>query len=279
MLMVKISPELCVKVRHKQLFKNEINLKNPKLFSEKIQWLKLYHRDDKIVLCSDKYRVRAYVENLIGKEYLINMPFVWNSYKEINFNMLPKSFVLKPNNSSGSVLICKDKKELNEKKAIRTIKKWQRENIGKYTGEWVYGEIPFKIICEEYLEDEIVDYKFYFGGGEFICIQTISGRQSGHKRFAYYDENWNLLDIKREGILMPESPEEKPKQFEEMLEIAKKLAKGFIFVRVDLYCVKSNIYFGELSFYPNNGLIKYETQKMDDFFSNKIKLPDESTRQ
>ena len=269
MLLVKISPELSARVNYKKLFGKPMNMNNPQTFAEKIQWLKLYHHDEKIVLCADKFLVREYVKERIDEKHLINMPFVWDSHKDINFDELPKSFVLKPNNSSGSVLICKDKNELNIKEAIKKIKKWEKENIGKYTGEWVYSKIPFKIVCEEYLEDEIVDYKFYFANGEFICVQTISGRSAGKKQFGYYDENWSLLDIRRFGVAAVTTPEEKPEKYDEMLEIAQ----GFVFVRVDLYCVEKKVYFGELSFYPNNGLLRYQTAEMDKLFSEKVILP------
>lgn len=271
MLLIKISPEFYVMVNYKKRFKENINLNNPKTFAEKIQWLKLNFHDEKIVLCADKYKVREYVKALIGEEFLIDMPFVWNSYKEVDFDVLPQAFVLKPNNSSGRVLICKRKEDLNISKAIKTMKKWEKEDLGKFTGEWMYREIPYKLVCEKFLQNDITDYKFYFADGEFICVQTISDR-GRQKKFCYYDENWNLLNIKRCGVEMGERID-KPEKYGEMLEVAKRLAQGFIFVRVDLYYVKDRIYFGELSFYPNNGFIKYETKEMDEFFSEKITLP------
>ena len=143
----------------------------------------------------------------------------------------------------------------------------------KMTGEWVYEKIPYKLICEEFLEDGITDYKMYFADGKFICTQVIAGRSAGHKQLGYFDENWNLLNIKRYGLDKLQQPIEKPKRYEEMLEIATKLARDFIFIRVDLYYVNDKVYFGELSFYPNNGFVRYETEEMDKFFASRVHLP------
>jgi len=272
-ILLQISHTLYIKFRYYELFKQPINLDNPKTFSEKIQWLKLYDRDERIVLCADKFLVRKHISSIVGDEFLIPMPFVWNKPEDINFALLPDKFVLKPNNSSGRVLICKEKNKLNKKKTLKIIKKWQRENLTRMTGEWVYEKIPFRIVCEEYLADNIMDYKMYFSNGEFICTQVIAGRAVNKKQFGYFDENWNLLNIKRCGISKLQDELQKPEKYQEMIEIATKLSQGFTFVRVDLYYIDDKIYFGELSFYPNNGFVKYETSEMDEFFSDKIILP------
>ena len=271
-ILLKISNQAYISFRYKKLFGKKINLKEPQTFAEKIQWMKLYDHDERLVICADKYLVRDLIKEKIGEEYLIPMPFVWDSWKQIDFSSLPDKFVLKPNNSSGRVLICKDKSKLDINSAIKEIKKWEKENLTKRTGEWVYEKIPFKIVCEEYLADDIVDYKMYFADGKFMCTQIIAGRSERAKRFGYFDDKWNLLNIRRYGYKSFVSEAEKPEKYEEMLGIAKTLAQGFKFMRVDLYYVNKKIYFGELSFYPNNGFVRYENEEMDRFFGEKIKL-------
>ena len=198
---------------------------------------------------------------------------MWDSAEEIDFASLPNAFVIKPNNSSGRVLICKDKEKLDYDDAYKKIKQWEKENLTKQTGEWFYEKIPFKIICEEFLEDDISDYKMYFAAGKFICTQLIAGRHSHNKTYTYYDENWNCLDIVRYGMPKAMELQEKPEFYEEMLDIATKLADDFNFMRVDLYYTGGRVYFGELSFYPNNGFVRYQTDEMDEFFASKIDLP------
>lgn len=274
---MRLSPKLGIKMRYYRLFRKGLNLKRPQTLAEKIQWLKLNYQQDRFVVLADKYQVREYIEKAIGAKYLIPMPFVWDHAQDVDFSLLPESFVLKPNNSSGRVLICRNKAELDLQKARKTLQAWEKENLTKITGEWIYEKIPFKIVCEEFLEDKIVDYKMYYGDGKFICTQVIGGRSEGNKTFGYMDENWQLLPIRRKGVpAMTEAPV-KPEAYEEMLEIGKKLAEGFPFIRVDLYYVAGKVYFGELSFYPNNGFIAYETAEMDAYFASKITLPETET--
>lgn len=270
---MKISQKCYIKRKYKKLFGNRINFDNPGTFSEKIQWLKLNDHNEKIVLYADKYAVREHVKNVIGEEYLIPLLGTWETVDEVDFTQLPNSFVLKPNNSSGRVFICDNKDELNVEKVKKKIRPWEKSNLTKKTGEWFYEKIPYKLVCEKLLPGEVNDYKMYFADGKFICTQVISGRRSGDKIFHYYDENWELLDICRYKMKKPESPIAKPDKYDEMINIATKLAEKFNFMRVDLYYIEGKIYFGELSFYPNNGFVRYETVEMDRFFSEKIKLP------
>ena len=262
-----------IRSAYKNLFGEEISLNPPRNFAEKIQWLKLYDHNPKIIEYADKFAVREHVKNLVGENYLIPLIAVWSTVSEIDFDLLPDSFVIKPNNSSGRVLICKDKKLLDRKVAYRIIEKWQKENLTKETGEWFYEKIPYKIICEKFLADDISDYKLYFAGGKFICTQVIAGRHSHNKTYTYYDENWNLLPIVRYGMPRTSELQTMPQKYKEMIELAKKLAADFNFMRVDLYYENDNIYFGELSFYPNNGFVRYQTDEMDEFFSSKLILP------
>lgn len=272
--LLQFSPILYIKQRYFMLFGRKINLENPRTFAEKIQWLKCYDRDERIIRYADKFLVREFVAKTIGEKYLIPLICVYNGSQELCYEALPNRFVLKPNNSSGRVLVCKDKSMLQKENVLKAVKEWENENLTALTGEWVYEKIPYKLICEEFLEDQIVDYKMYFAGGEFICTQVIVGRSEKRKKFGYFDAEWNLLDIKRKGVDKLEHPMDKPDKYGEMLQLATKLAQGFIFIRVDLYCVGNRVYFGELSFYPNNGFVRYETDEMDNFFASKIRIPD-----
>lgn len=98
-----------LKLLYRLSMHKRLNLKNPRTFTEKIQWLKLYDRKPKYTLMVDKIRVKEFVASTIGKEYVIPTIGVWNSFEEIDFNSLPESFVLKTNcgGGSGGVIICK----------------------------------------------------------------------------------------------------------------------------------------------------------------------------
>ncbi len=266
-----INLEKGIQMRYKRLFGKRLNLDHPSTFAEKINWLKLHDRDERIVLCADKFLVRDFVSKTIGNQYLIPLIGVWDKAKDVDVSALPNQFVLKPNNSSGRVFICKDKSSVDISKIKKTLAIWEKENLTKITGEWVYERIPFKIVCEKFLEDDIVDYKMYYANGDFIATQVITDRKSC-KRFAYMDKEWNLLNIRRKGVELPNEIPLKPQKYDTMIKIADKLSKEFVFCRVDLYVVNEEVYFGELSFYPNNGFVCYETEEMDRTFSDKINL-------
>lgn len=136
-------------------------LKAPQTFNEKIQWFKLYVRDPVIPKCADKYLVRDYIAKKIGKQYLVPLLGVFDSADEIDLNKLPSQFVLKPNHASGEVIICHDKTQMDWDAEKRKMAQWLRKNYYYQTGEWGYKDIKPKIICEELLPGDIIDYRFF----------------------------------------------------------------------------------------------------------------------
>lgn len=97
----------------------KLNLKDPKTFNEKLQWLKLYDRQPQYSQMVDKYAAKEYVADKIGAQYIIPTLGVYNRFEEINFDELPNQFVLKCTHDSGSYAICKDKKNFDFEKAKR----------------------------------------------------------------------------------------------------------------------------------------------------------------
>ncbi|HHX66898.1 MAG TPA: glycosyl transferase, partial [Gallicola sp.] len=185
---VRHFPMAFIRNKYKKLFGVFPNLDKPVTFSEKIQWLKLNYRNSLMVQCADKVLVREYVKGKIGNRFLNDLLYVYNNVDEVEFSILPDQFVFKPNNSSGRVIICKDKSKFNQKKAVKIMKKWENENLFFYTGEWIYKDIPYRLICEKFLADNITDYKMYFVYDKFIATQVISDRQNGFY-VDYFDEN------------------------------------------------------------------------------------------
>ena len=176
--------------------KKPLNLDKPLTFNEKIQWLKLYDSTPHKTLLADKYKVRDYITKKIGKEYLIPLYNVYNKFEEINFEKLPKQFVIKCNHGSGYNIIIKDKSNLNLTIIKKNLDKWMNSNYAFYYGlELHYRDIEPKIIIEKYMDDgtgDLRDYKItcFNGKPEFIWID--SNRHTEHKR-NLYDLNWNQL--------------------------------------------------------------------------------------
>lgn len=243
---------------YKKKIGRDMNWSNPKSYTEKIQYEKLNGRMKEKVQLADKYRVRKWVKEKIGEDYLIGLLGVWEKAREIDFQSLPNRFVLKTNCSSGDVVIVKDKSTLSSKD-IRNIRKkldfYLHCKYGVDTGEFQYELMKPVIIAEEFIEyqsNDLPDYKFLcFDGVPMYCWVDI-GRYSNHKRNVY-NLKWELQSWNQEKYGNTNYPIEAPKNFDKMIEIATQLSNGFPHVRVDLYNVNGKIYFGEMTFTNGSG--------------------------
>ena len=255
-----------------KLFENrqgyKLDWNNLQTYSEKMQWEKLFDKDRRKVICADKYRVREWVSERIGKEYLIPLVGVWDNARDIDFSKLPNQFVLKTNCSSGDVIIVKNRDSLSSKE-IRGYKAklnyYLHMNFGYNTCELHYNDIRPKVIAEAFIDsgkEDLQDYKFLcFDGKPYYCWVDI-GRYHNHKR-NIYDLEWKLQEWHQFNYGIANEKIEKPKNFEKMIEIAEILSKGFPHVRVDLYEVNGKIYFGEMTFTNSSGFEKIEPKSAD----------------
>lgn len=256
-----------------------LNLQSPKTFNEKLQWLKLHDRNPLYTVMVDKYKVRDYIKNKIGTEYLVPLLGVWDNVEDIDFDKLPNQFVLKCNHNSGlGMCICKDKSKLTKRK-IKAIGK--NLMIGLHqdyylTGrEWPYKNVSRKIICEKFLQDEsgqLRDYKFYCFNGIPKIMMINSDRGIGKTKADYFDMNYNWLDLKW-GYEHASVKPSKPNNFEKMKDLATILSQNITELRVDFYEVKDRIYFGELTFFGGSGFDRIEPKKWDEQLGNWIILP------
>lgn len=271
------NPEKVIKRVFKERMGYDLDLDNPKTYSEKLQWLKLYYHDPLYTTLVDKYAVKQYVEKKIGKEYLIPTLGVWNRFKDIDFNTLPGQFVLKCTHDSGGLVICKDKSQLDIKKARETINKCLKHNF-YYSGfEWPYKDVKPRIIAEQYMEDtktkELRDYKFFCFDGVVRYLFIATDRQNREEPyFDFFDADFNYLDMRQGHPNAPIQPE-KPQRFDEMKRLAAILSKDIPQVRVDFYEVDGKVYFGEMTFFHHGGWTKFDPEEWDVIFGNEIKLP------
>lgn len=227
-----------------------LDWENPKKYTEKIQWRKLNSHDERETIYSDKIMVREYVKERIGDKYLIPILGEWESFNDIDFSLLPNSFVLKTNHGSGTNIIIKDKSLFDKKTSEILINGWLGTDFGYSHGfELHYSGIKRKIFSERNIETQgkdLQDYKFIcFDGKAYYCWVDVD-RYGDHRR-NIYDLEWNLQPWKQ---TYPNTSEnlEKPKNWDLMITLAEKLASGFSHVRVDLYNIDGKIYFGEMTF-------------------------------
>lgn len=255
-----------------------LNLVNPKTFNEKIQWLKLYWHNDLAEKCADKYSVREYVREKGLGETLNELIGVYESVYEIKPTELPEQFVLKATHGSGWNIICRDKASLDWDSAFKQMEKWMRKNYYFSSLEWVYKNIKKRIICERYLAgedgDPPIDYKILCFNGEPKCLFLCTDRFSDTGlKVDFYDLDWNKLPFCR---FYPNSDyiAERPEKLDEMIEISRRLAEGFPFVRIDLFAVKDKIFFGEMTFFPGSGLEPFEPEEYDYVLGQWLELPE-----
>ena len=263
-------PLLLTQLRYFIRFHRFVDFKNPRTLNEKIQWLKLKTDIKEWSRLSDKYAVRDYVKFCGCEENLVALYGKWDDVEQIDFGMLPNSFVLKANNGCGSVILVKDKRECDWEKTKTTLKEWLSKPFGADGGEIQYLSIKPCIIAEELLElDEqdkrysssLIDYKIWCFNGTPQYIMTCTNRTQSGVELQVYDLNWNVVTnslkstgVDKVGDLIP-----KPELLVELLRVAEKLAKPFPCVRIDLYCARGKVYFGEMTFTSFGGMMNYYT--------------------
>lgn len=243
------------------------NLSNPRTFNEKIQWLKLHDRDPKYTKLVDKYEVKKYIAENIGKEYIIPTLGVYDSFDEIDFEKLPRQFVLKCTHDSGSIALCKDKADFDQNMARKILESGMRRNFYWLGREWPYKNVNPRIIAEPFLEepdqDDFIDYKFLCTNGKVKMSFTCSNRFNKDGLCVnFYDREWRPMPFERH-YPRRKTEIEKPEKYEEMIEIAERLSSGIRFVRVDFYFIQGKIYVGEMTFYPGNGMEEFKPEEWD----------------
>ena len=239
--------------------------KEPITFNQKIQFRKLYDDNPLYSICADKYRVREYVKEKIGEEYLIPLYLVTDKLTEEQWEKLPSSFVAKANHNSGPVQIVKDKSKVNKKEIIKELNNQLKLDYGILSMEKYYSDIPRKIIVEKFLKDNIEDYKFNcFNCGKIILERVTKASELSNM---YNPYSWEQLNFTT-GNEIDLKKYEKPKNLEKMIKIVKKLSEDFEYVRVDLYNIDGKIYVGELTFCESSGFGKFTDEKWDYEFGN-----------
>lgn len=254
------------------------NIKHPRTYNEKLQWLKLHDRHPEYTQMVDKIEAKKYVASIIGDKYIIPTLGTWNTVDEIDWNYLPNQFVIKVTSDSGGIVVCKDKAKLDIEKAKAKLKYGWGKNYYNIRKEYPYKDVKPRIIAEQYMEDEsgyeLKDYKFFCFDGEPKClfVATDRGKKNEETKFDFYDMEFKHLPF-RNGHPNARVAPTKPENYEEMIEVARKLSRGMRHVRVDLYNVKGKIYFGELTFFHWSGMTPYEPIEWDYKMGEMIKLP------
>lgn len=254
-------------------FGKKINWQNPVTYNEKVNWEKLNVRDERRTILADKFLVKDWVREQIGEKYVTKLYGVWDRAEDIDFEALPRSFVLKANNGSARNIIVKDKFLIDQAEVCKQLNIWMKEKYGYMTLELHYTHIVPKIICEEYLEgvaETVYDYNIYCFHGEPEYIWCIKGSHRQGCQASFYTRQWEMMPFSY-GYPRDNTPAPRPEKLEEMLELCRILSRDFEHVRVDWYHLPDGrILFGEMTFATWGGLEKWEPEEYDIVFGRMI---------
>ena len=257
----------------------KLDLQDPRRYTEKIQWYKLNYRDPVMRRCADKYQVREYLREK-GYEHLLNDLYaVFETPEEISLENLPEQFVLKVSNGSSTNLVCKNKQELDTDAVRKQFREFLIQSNSNAGCEWVYNDGKPVIIAERFLVDpdkengELRDYKILCFNGKPEYIICVDGRYTDQYCHVVYDAQWN-----KQNVVIGESSAaadyRKPDNLEEMLKIAADLSADFPAARIDLYSISGRILFGEITFFPWSGFMKFTPDSFDYELGEKFILPE-----
>ena len=278
-----IPDKLMIMIQYRIKTGNKLNLEHPKRYTEKLQWYKLFYRDTLMSICVDKYEVRQYVASCGFNDNLIPLIGIYDNVDEVDFSKLPVKFVAKDTLGGGgnAVIICTDKSRIDEKKFKQELDSWGNIKSKHCGREWVYDGRAHRIIIEEYIDSMLekgglIDYKFFCFNGRVEYLYVIADRKLGdHAGLGIFDRNFSLLPYKRVDEAPLSREINRPKNFQEMIYMAEKLAAPFPHVRVDLSDIKDNteIRFGELTYFDGSGYMKFEPDEFDFMMGEKFVLP------
>lgn len=240
----------------------KLNIKKPVLYNEKLQWIKLNDRKPEYTRYVDKYAVRSYIAETIGKQYLIPLIDLYNCVNEIKWDLLPNKFVLKCTHGSGANVICTDKNNLDIEATKIKLGKWMKKSWYWFGREWPYKNVKPRIVCEEFISDNgapPMDYKVLCFNGKAKLIEVHIDRFIDHKQ-DFYTIEWEKTSISQ-GTATTDIVIEKPIVLEEMIRLSEILAKNTFHVRIDWYVVQNKLLFGEITFFDASGFCPFDSEK------------------
>lgn len=271
-----MSDEMYLRIAFRCRIGKKLNLEAPKTFNEKIQWLKLNDRNPRYTSMVDKYEAKIWAAGVIGEEYIIPTIGVWDRVEDIDFSSLPEHFVLKCTHDSGGVSICSGKSGFDVERAKKKLRLSLKRNYYYSSREWPYHNIKPRIIAEKFIGDagsDLLDYKIMMFNGEPKCLFVCTGRSKGDLRVTFFDMDFNRLPFYRYYKSDPEEIK-RPESLDLMIELARRLSKGLLFLRVDFYEIGSKPYLGELTFYPGCGFEYFRPEEWDLKLGDLLSLPD-----
>lgn len=274
------SNEQATRLMHQRKTRRRLDLRTPRRFDEKLQWLKLFHRDPLMARCADKLGLHDYASSRVQGAILNDLLGVYRSVDEIDWEALPDAFVLKCNHGCGYNILVHDKSTLERRKASQDLSRWMTERYGRRKLEYHYDQIVPRIFAERMLDsggrDAPLDYKVYCFNGEPLVV-LLCAADKGQTRYAYFDRDWGPLELMaaKVPIITDTADLARPACLEPLLESARALAEPFAFVRVDFYIEHGLPILGEMTFTPSANMDNGYSDEGLDYLGSLLRLPEE----
>lgn len=264
--------------------RRKANLINPKRFSDKIVWYKLFYKNKDFEKYVCKVKLKDFIDDVVGHGYTARLYGAWENVDDIDWDALPKSFVLKSNCSSfgNNIIFVEDKNKEDFEKIKEKVRPWldfRNTAINSFSRAYYY--VKPMIMAEELLgviRKQPVDYKIFCFNGvpaySYSAFEHFDNGKAKSSKIAFYDMEWNMLPVmyKKSQCI----PVEKPKHFEEMKKIASQLSKNIPFVRIDFYDTDDRLLVGEMTFYSGDMANKFTPDAFDFEIGKKFVLPKKS---
>jgi len=271
-----VPPSSYVRKVYQKKTGERLNLDNPTKFNEKLQWLKLYYRIPVLTRVVDKYESKRVVSERLGENRAVPTAALYERADDICLAELPSAVALKATHGSGWNIIARDKSELNERVVRDYFRFWTGKSYYTYSKEWAYKSVRPRVICEPLLIDENgelpLDYKMFCFAGKAQFVQVDFDRFTDHTR-AFYDLDWKKQPFSI-GYPLSEKTVDKPAPLSTMVAIAEKLSYDMPFLRVDFYVVDDQLFVGELTLYPGNGMEKFSDESWNRRLGDLLVLPE-----
>ena len=259
-----------VKDKYKFVFGKELDLNNLQTFTEKLNGYKLNDKlMRKLSRYADKHYAKKYVREKIGSKHIIKEYFYKDKIEVSDLEKLPNQFVLKTTLGSGTNFIVKDKSKVNLQEICDYMNFLTQLEYGYIHGEFLYNYEKNRIIAEELLvddknsiPDDLKCFCFQDNDGNKRKILYVERVIGDERERIMLDENWNTVEY-NSNFKKLDDKIPKPKNLKEILKVIDKLSEDFNFVRVDLFLFDKKIYFGELTFIPTAGYLKFENPNHD----------------
>lgn len=261
-----------LKLEYRFLTGKKLNLDNPKLYNEKLQYLKLYDRKPIYTQMADKLGMRDFVKERIGEGCTVPLLGVWDKSEDVDFESLPNEFVLKCNHDSKGLIICSNKETLDRKQAIKSLSKSMKRNMFWAAREWPYKNIKPKVFAEQLITD-LREFQVFCFGGEPKIIYFLEKDENGQLREDFFDMDFNPVDMS-DGYPRASKTPEKPADFDRIKEIAGLLSSDCPELRVDFMFSGKKLYVGELTFFNVAGFAPIKPDDWNLKMGGWIELPE-----